>query len=259
MPDDLFQSNENPRVAIGANNPPPDSVIIPADTLPDFQKRFEDFAKGFDVWETRPELTEETAPRANDYLTGLLQLKKQADEARMVMTRPLRAKEKTINDAWKPFLSGFDRIEIAIGKKITAYKRVLAAAEAARQAEAKRKADLIAKQAREAAAEAAMAAKPSDAIAAEQRAATLKADAEAAEKEAKARKVQVASATGLARNSGLKTVRKAVIVDIKRAMLAFKDDPKMVALVLQLANEKMRHSDDKTIEIPGIEFKETQE
>lgn len=198
------------------------------------------FAQGADVWAARPTLNDETAPRARDFIAGLKQLGKEADESRKLEKAPYLERGREIDAAWGRLTDQIATLLVDVERKLTAYLREQkrrqeeAAAEARRQAEDARMAAALAE------AERARAQAPSAQVEAQVRAEEARVRAETAERQAEARPVRVDSATGLARRAGLRTVYRVEVQDIRRAMLRYADHSEMRALIERLAGAEVR-------------------
>lgn len=219
------------------------------------------FLRGLDIWSERKTVTTETAPRMRDFIAGLKKLAKEADEARKAEKKPHDDAAKAVQAAWAPVLDRIDGALKVAEPMLAAYLREeqrkaheaeMAARRAAEEAERAKAAAL---------ADAQAATRESERIEAQARAAEL----EAARQEAAARAaavsapVRVESATGLAKRAGLRTVRKARVTDIARALFHYRAHPEIGALIERLANADIRAAKGAEIAIPGIEIVETQE
>lgn len=221
-----------------------------------FADRLNDFAKGADVWNARPTLDADTAPRARDFLAGLKKLAKEADEARKAEKEPHALAAKKVDDDWRPTLSSIERLIGGVEPKIAAFlreeKRKADEAKAAAE-KAKREAEAAARAAAE---DAARAQTEGARIAAEAR----QAEAERQQKEAERAErraddsVRLESATGLARAAGLRTTRKARIVSLPLLFAHYRNHPDVAETLLRLANADIRAAKGAAVDIPGIEI-----
>lgn len=215
--------------------------------------------KGADVWATRPTLDADTAPRARDFVAGLKKLFKEADEARKTEKAPHTEAAKAVDDGWRPTLTAIERTLNGIEPKLATFLRAEKAKADAAKAEADRQRRAAEAQVLAAQEAAARAQTESAKIVALAEADAAAAAAKRAADAAAAPPVRVDSATGLARRAGLRTVRKARIDDLGRALLHYRTRPEVAALIEQLANAEIRAAKGVPLTIPGVTVVETQE
>lgn len=232
----------------------------------DIDQRLATFARGADIYEQRGELDDDTAARANDFITGLKQLLKEAEDARKAEKKPHMDAAKAVDESWEAIKR---RIEKVIGVVRPMLDRHLRRKEEERQKaeqQAREKARAAEAEARRAAEEAAKAASASARIEAEERAAEQQRIAAEAQQRAEraAEPVRVESATGLANRRGFKTVRRPRIESLPQALAHYRARPEVAELILQLAARELREA--PTIKgvkqipnIPGIAWDEHKE
>lgn len=239
------------RLSIGGNNPPQTD-------FEKFEAKLKEWLAGADIWAGRAELDAELAPRARDFLDGIKKFGRKADEARKAEKEPHLAASREVDARWKSITDAAGKIAAIVEPKLLAFMR----AEQKKADDARREAEAIAAQAaaeRKAAEDAAAkAATASARIEAERKADEAAQVEQTAQKAAETGPVRVESATGLARSAGLKTIRKARITDIKRALLHYSTDPRLAEIVLQLANADIRASKGAAVHIPGVTVEEEQ-
>lgn len=232
------------------NNPPPyDPAVLDALRPP-----VQAFAETAGQWLDMGEITsEEEAARLNDFLAGARNLWKEIDEARVAAKRPHDEAAKAVQAAFTPLADVVAKAADKCKPMIAAWlKKKRDEEEAKRRAAAEEAARLK----REAEEQARLAAMRNDVVAeAEAEAAAKEAEkaARAAEKEVK---VNVGSATGGARTMGLRTYRKARCINAALAFTQFRHDTRVIALLEQLANERLRGSKGEITEIPGFDIYE---
>ncbi len=236
---------------LGHNNPPQND-------FEKFEAKLKEWLAGADVWAGRAELDADLAPRARDFIDGVKKFGRKADEARKVEKEPHLAASRDVDARWKSITDAAAKIATIVEPKLLAYMR----AEQKKADDARREAEAIAAKAaaekRAAEDAAAKAVTASARIEAERKADQAAQIEQSAQRAAETGPVRVESATGLARSAGLKTIRRARITDIKRALLHFSADPKLREIVEQLANAEIRASKGAAISIPGIDIDEEQ-
>lgn len=237
--------------ALGHNNPPQSD-------FEKFDAKLKEWLAAADVWAGRAELDAELAPRARDFIDGVKKFGRKADDARKAEKEPHLAASREVDARWKSITDAAAKIAAIVEPKLLAFMK----AEQKKADDARREAEAIAakaaaekKAAEDAAAKAATA---SARIEAERKAEEAAQVEQTAQRAAETGPVRVESATGLARSAGLKTIRKARITDIKRALLHYSADPKLREIVLQLANADIRASKGGEINIPGVAVDEEQ-
>lgn len=238
---------------IGHNNPPEPTEFEK------FNAKLKDWAEAADVWAARGELDDELAPRARDFIDGVKKFARLADAARDAEKRPYLEAGRAIDARWKGLIDAAAKIAKTVEPKLLAYmkkQKAIADAKAAEAAKAAREAEEAKKRAE---LDAAQAMTASARIDAERRAAEAAAQQKAAERAASNGKVAVASATGLAKNAGLRTVRRARIDEPMRTLLHYARHSEVLALIERLANADIRAAKGAEIEIPGVTVIETQE
>lgn len=235
----------------GHNNPPQSD-------FEKFEAKLKEWLAGADVWAARAELDADLAPRARDFIDGVKKFGRKADDARKVEKEPHLAASREVDARWKSITDAAAKIAAIVEPKLLAYMKAeqKKADDARREAEARARAAEDAQ--RRAEADAATARTDSARIEAERTAQVAAQVVEAEQKAAAAAPVRVESATGLARAAGLKTIRRARIVDLNRALLHYRGDPKLRDLILQLANADIRDAKGGDINIPGVAVDEEQ-
>jgi hypothetical protein len=233
--------------------------VIGDNSRADIEDRLSAFLKGADVWQARPALDDDTAPRARDFIAGLKKLGKEAEEHRKAQKEPHMLAAKAVDDTWKPIQNAITRAAESIEQKLTAYLREKKRQEDAARAEAARQQAEAEAQARAAAEDAARAATEGARIEAARRVEEAEAQARTMAQAAKAEPTRVESATGLARRAGLKTVRFARIVSIAQLFAHYRNRPELAELLERLANADIRAAKGAPITIPGVEIDERQE
>lgn len=234
------------------------------DTRDEFVELVANQLKGLDVWDKREKLDDELAPRANDFIKGLKKLKKEGKEARKAEKLPHTEAAAAVDTWWKQQADKIDKALAVITPKVEAFLKE-------KEAEKQRAAALAAKQKQQAlddadAARAAVAhaGSASQRIEAETRAEQAEKDAATAAKAEKsaAAPARVASATGLAQNTGLRTVWSVDIEDRKRAINYFllTEPEAFDERIKQLAGEALRSAPvidgaKQVPEIAGLVFK----
>lgn len=163
---------ENPRAIIGANNPP--------DPIDEALAPFGDVISEAENWlDGKPVETEAQMKAVDALIKDVKGARKAVDEARDMVTKPLREAWKGEVARWKPTQDDLDRIVKGLVAAVDGFKRKLAAA----KAEAERKAQAEAWEKTRAAQEAARAADASN-IEATRAAAAAMAEAEEAQRQA---------------------------------------------------------------------------
>lgn len=233
----------------------------------DIEERASKFLAGVDVWAERKEITtDDLAARANDFLTGAKRLLSEAEEARKAEKQPHLDAGRAVDESWAALKTRIEKVIGVVRPMIDAFAKAKAARQRAEAEAARKRAEDAARQAREAEEAAKNAMTPSARIEAEERVAAAQQAQEHEQRKAEraSAPVKIASATGLANNRGLKTIRKAKIVSLGAALAHYKNNPALADAILTLANADLRHS--PTVDgvkriptIPGIEFEESQE
>lgn len=236
---------------LGHNNPPQTD-------FEKFEAKLKEWLAGADVWAGRAELDADLAPRARDFIDGVKKFGRKADEARKVEKEPHLAASREVDARWKSITDAAAKIAAIVEPKLLAYMR----AEQKKADDLRKEAEDRAREAQEAQrraeADAAAAKSESARIEAERAAQSAAQIVEAETKAAAAAPVRVPSATGLARSAGLKTIRKARIVNLNSALLHYRTNPEVLALIERLANADIRASKGGAISIPGVEIVEEQ-
>lgn len=235
------------------NNPPPyDPAVLDA-LRPPVTAFAETAGQWLDLGEIK---TEEDAARLNDFLAGARKLSKQIDEARVAQKKPHDDAAKAVQSAFSPMADVVAKSADKVKPMMTRWlQRQKEAAEAERRAAAEEAARIR----REAEEQARLASMRNDVVAeaeAEAKAKEAEKAAKAAEKEVK---VNVGSATGGARTTGLRTYRKAVIEKFTLACMTLKDEPELIATLERLATARIRAAGwPKDGDLPGFNIIEEQ-
>lgn len=223
------------------------------------------FMEGADVYEQRGDLDDDTAERANDYIAGLKQLSREAEQARVAEKAPHLAAGKAVDASWDAIKSRISKLIDTVQPRLDRFLKEKQARQRREAEEAARKQREAEQAARDAAAAAAAADNASARIAAQEREESARriADEEAARAQRLSAPVRVASATGLARTKSLTTERTPVLVSMAQALQHYKAEPELSALLLKFAARDLRGAPTlrgkKTIpQIPGIRWEEDQ-
>ena len=227
----------------------------------DIDARLAQFLKGADVWETREELTEDLARRANDFITGAKRLAKEAEEARVAEKAPHLAAAKAVDVSWEAIQSRIAKVIGLVASKLERYLNAKAERERLAREQAEREQREAEEARRAAEAEAAAAETASERIEAEERAAGQARIAEEAGDQAArlSAPTRVDSATGLANRRGLKTSWEPRIASLAQALQHYRAEPELLELLLKFAARDLRKAPVKRgvkqiPRIPGIAF-----
>lgn len=232
-----------------------------AAAMADVEKRLAAFSKAADVWAQRndAEIDDDLAARANDFITGLLKLRSEADAARKAEKQFWLDGGRDVDNRWAPLITRALRLADVVKPLLAAHLRKKeAAARVAREAAEKRQREEE-EAARAAEIDAASKRRASDRIAAQERADEhrVAADAAAAEAAALAGPVRAESTTGMANRRGLRTVLLPSITSLPQALAYYRSEAEVRALIERLAARDLR--DAPTIrgvkqvpQIPGI-------
>lgn len=236
---------------IGHNGGPP---IIDPEVLADHTETVRKFADAVKKWIANGKITDEgTAEKLTDFIAGARTSLKTINDARTKAKKPFLDCGKEVDATFKTLTEALTKAAILVKPLLEDYmeiKRVRLAEEAA---EATRNAE---EEARGGALLAAEAEAQDDVLKMAKAEETTKAaekSAKAAEK-AKAAPVNVKSATGGGRTMSERTQRSAKITNINVLFLHYRENPKVVALLEQLATADIRAKDVDESKIPGIEI-----
>jgi len=224
--------------------------------------RANDIVEAANLWIVRvPEIkTEEMAEKCDDLLTQILAEIKAVEANRNSENEPHKNAVKVINEGhyklhqYKKKNGLLDICNRVLNGKATAWLQK----KETKRREDQRIAEEAALQKLQEAEDAAVKEAPTvqDIAAAE----TAKEDAEAAVKEADriGRERSVVKGSFSTRSRGLKTIWRAEITDMDKAIDHYRDHPKMRDLIGELANADARSPEKRKTVIPGVEFKSEQ-
>lgn len=231
---------------IGHNNPPAEDIRTPE------QRRVDDLMDAANAWlKSVPEITdEETATACDDFLK---QVKDEADaleKTRKAFNKPLEDQVKANNDAYRPLTALLEKAK----SLLTPLKTKWLKREQDRIAAERKKAEEEALRKLQEAEDAKRSAASSvqDAVRADE--AQKAADTAMAAVEAANKAKATVKGNYATRSSGLRTYWSANITDYTKAAIHYCDNPKMVALIQQLADADARDQKD-ALKVPGIEPK----
>ncbi len=217
------------------------------------------FLKGLDIWTQRGDITEATAPKANDFLTGLKRLEKKAEAMCKDQRKPHMDAAAAVSAAWKPLSERIEKAIAVITPMLNAYKRKADEAARAKAAAAAAEAEKLRRAEEDARLAAAHAASESERIKAEEQAAALEKQAKTQEKAATKTSAVIESASGLANRRGGRKVWACEITNITTAALHFRNEPELQEVIKKLAGQALRSAptvkgEKEVPAIPGIKF-----
>ena len=244
----------DPRHGIGGNQPPE-----PLDPHAAITARVQERIDAANIWLGQvAEIADLTTAQACDDFIGQLRREwSRTDEERKTEKKPHDLAAAAVQSFFNPLLA---KLELAESKLRPLKQGWLNRVEAEQKAEAERKqreADALAAKAREA--EEAVRAGTGDVIGNIVESSQLILQADTAQREADkaaAAKPQVQGEFS-SRASGFRTVWSATITDKLKALRYYRDDPRLVALLQQLADADARRFKDTGRTVPGVSFKST--
>lgn len=238
------------RTSIGGNNGP----AFNPDLVDQLAAKASEFADAAGEWKDAGKIeTKEQAQKANDFVKGARRFFNEIEARRKSEKQPFLDAEREIDAAFNRPKETTKRAINLVAPLVEAFLKAEEAKERARKAEAERKA----REEAEAAERARRLAEERNDVLGQQEAEERSEAAREAEAEAqKAESAKLDSATGGGKRTSLRTQRYAQITNINQALLHYRENPEMEALLLRLANAEVRAAKGKPISIPGFEIKE---
>lgn len=215
----------------------------------ELEERVNEFRRGAATWVNTEIADEAKAQKLTDFLTGARLLQKDVDAQRKSEKEPHDKAAKAVQAKFKPLLTIAERTVGAAKAKLGEFmawkeeQKRLANIEAARKAREAEEAVLKAQ---------AEAEKANDHVAAAAAAEALEQAEQDAASAAAPVKTSVRSDSGAGRNVALRTHRFAQVDNANLLVAHFRQHPKVLALVRQLADEAIRAAKGDPISIPGV-------
>lgn len=239
----------NERAVMGSNQGPSFNPEVTAE----FEEKIRDFADAAAEWKEQGEITDnDTAEKANDFLSGARKLFKSIEDRRREEKQPYLDAGREVDAAFNSLKSKIEKAVGLVKKPLEAFMKEQERLERERKAreakEARRAQEEAARKAREAE-------RRNDVIAQDEAETELK-EAEKAETQARKKTTtKVGSATGGGRSAAMRTTRTAHLTNVNQAMLHYRTRPEMSDLLVRLANADIRAAKGEELSIPGFEIK----